>query len=141
MAYRFDSTAQLLDAPQRLGIAPRQHVGQPPQPVPGQSYRGDDYMRLPSLIPGTRWIEQPGQLRIAGVDVFAWCGASTLQLSIGADYVVTAQDVVDAEAMERDLGHLGLPVQDPPLDNKHCICPRYYPDFFAPASAAAGVRA
>ena len=31
---------------------------------------------------------------------------------------------------EAELRAWGPPLQDPPLDDKHCICPTYYPDFF-----------
>ena len=53
---------------------------------------------------------------------------------------VTPQDLDAAEAVERGLPRIGLPAQDPPLDNHHCICPKYYPDFFPPAPLGAHVE-
>ena len=103
---------------------------QPPQPEAGVGYRGDVFSAFPSLIPGTRWIEQPGRCTMADQEIFVWCEEDRINLMIGTDYRVTESDVAAAEKVEQVLEEAPLTILDPPVDDKHCICPKHYPDFF-----------
>lgn len=130
VAYRYRSPAELRDFFAFLGLELAVHARCPPHVRPGVAYTVEDYARLPSLIPGTRWIEQPGHRLIAGKRVFLWCTEEAIRISLGSDYVVSERDIADAEALEAVLAAAPLPRMDPPIDDRHCICPKYYPQFF-----------
>jgi hypothetical protein len=102
----------------------------PPQATRGVSYSADAFSRFPSLIPGTEWLEQPNHREIAGQPVFIWCSQDQVKLSIAHGYEVTEADVRSAELVEVTLQGVSLARVDPPADSEHCVCPRYYPDFF-----------
>lgn len=91
---------------------------------------GTDAKHL-SIIPNTAWITQPGRCVIRGHDVFVWCNANQIKMSLGGNYVVTESDVVAAEALEQLLKHSPLECIDPPFDSTNYICPKYYPEYFA----------
>ena len=114
-----------------LGIRIVVHAERPPQPEPGKSYRSDVFAQFASLIPGTQWIEQPKHCQIAGQKIFAWCDRDQLKLSVFSDYEVTEADVEAAAIIEQSLLRASLERVDPPTDNRHCICPKYYPGYFA----------
>ncbi len=84
----------------------------------------------PSLIPGTS-LKQPGHCFVTGQKVFVWCETSKIKISLGADYRVTEAHVQAAEAIEVVLSDAPLLRIDPPVDNEHCICPKYYPAYFS----------
>jgi hypothetical protein len=115
----------------KAGIIPIVHPTRPPQMEKGLSYPGDTLRQFPSLIPGTEWMQQPGHCRIVGQQVFVWCTQKEIRISISSGYDVTEADVAAAEAVEAFLGdHLAGRI-DPPVDDDHCICPKYYPDYFS----------
>ncbi|TJZ68367.1 hypothetical protein [Chitiniphilus eburneus] len=113
-----------------LGVELVQYHEQPPQPQSGVPYPGDEYARFPSLVPGTQWFRQPGHCQIAGQPVFVWCDRDAIRISIGSDYIVTEEDVLSALRVEKALAQAPLQHRDPPADNEHCICPKYYPAYF-----------
>jgi hypothetical protein len=113
-----------------VGIQMVRFDTKPPQPGPGVSYPGDEFARFPSLIRGTEWVQQPGHCEIAGNRAFIWCEAGQIKVSASTTYDVTEADVENAERLEQVLRHVPLEVLDPPQDNQHYICPKYYPDFF-----------
>lgn len=84
-----------------------------------------------SIIPNTTWIVQPGRCVLNGHEVFVWCSANQIKMSLGENYVVTEADVVTAEALEQLLKHSPLERIDPPLDSRNYICPKYYPEYFS----------
>ena len=53
-----------------------------------------------------------------------------IKLSIGTGYQVALSDVAAAEVVERALQGAPLSLIEPPVDNRNCICPKYYPDYF-----------
>lgn len=133
VAYRYDSIQGLRDFFAFLDMALVEHSERPPQPVPGVAYPGDEYARFPSLIPGTKWIEQPGHCEIAGRRAFIWCTEGQIKLSLASGYVVSENDVASAEALEPVLREAPLARIEPPIDNLNCVCPKYYPQFFGHA--------
>lgn len=138
VAYRYDSIQQLRDFLAFLDLAPVEHPERPPQPAAGVAYLGDEYARFASLIPDTEWIEQPGHCEIAGHRAFIWCTGEQIRLSLASGYVVSESDVASAEALEIVLRTAPLARIEPPIDNRNCICPKYYPQFFGNVSAAWG---
>lgn len=131
VAYSYRDAGQLEEALTGLGIELHRYKEKPPQAQIGVSYRGDDFLKFPSIIPGTTWIAQPGQCVIAGVKVFIWCEADRVRISVGDRYDVTEADVRNAEVVERALKSIPLERVDPPLDSNHYICPTYYPEYFS----------
>jgi hypothetical protein len=101
----------------------------PPQPTPGKRYSSEDYAAFPSLVTGTKWVEQPGHCTIFGKPVFLWCSNGTVKISASAgSWNVTGDHVRVAEELEQEFDGLGpLEVVDPPTDTEHYFCPKYYP--------------
>lgn len=128
-AFGYPSLQTLEHAFASLGIAPVRHRVVPPQPEVGRAYAGDVFAAFASLIPGSL-IEQPGWQQMHGGPVFVWCGADEIRFSVADGYGVTDANVAHAARIEPALMALGLEPIDPPVDNKHCISPRYYPDYF-----------
>ncbi len=114
-----------------LGITLRRHASQPPQAEPGKRYHSDEWARFPSLIAGTRWLEQPQQCRIAEQPVHAWSGADRVTLRISRGYAVDDDCVRSAERVEQALSAVAAERIDPPLGGRLCISPAQYPDWFA----------
>lgn len=131
VSYAYQDTSDLLAFFAHLGVRLIVHDQPPPQSQHGIPYQGDIYSAFPSLIPGTRWIAQPKYCVVAGQQVFAWCEANKIRLSVGAGYRVAASDVAAAEVVERALKDAPLPLVEPPVDNRNCICPKFYPDYFS----------
>lgn len=80
-------------------------------------------------------LAQPGWVRLADADVHVWVASGRLALQISdADdlYDVTEAAVRAAESVERVLAPIRDLAIDPPLDDAHCICPKYYPELWAP---------
>lgn len=130
VVFTYNTTDELLRFFDHLGLALRTHAERPPQPEPGKSYPMHEYDAFPSLIPNTKWIEQPRHCTISGQPVFAWCYGGKIKLSLGANWQVNESHVVIAEVLERVLKSAPLPWVDPPVDHKRCVCPKYHPDYF-----------
>ncbi|MCH8497563.1 MAG: hypothetical protein LAT63_03750 [Marinobacter sp.] len=130
VVFRYDNIEQLQAFLTSLGISLVRFDAAPPQPEPGVSYPGDVFMRFPSLIPGTRWLQQPGHSVVWGHKVFIWCNGETVRLSIHDGYYVTEACVAAAEVLETALAHCDLERIDPPVNTKNCICPQHYPEYF-----------
>ncbi|MCC4585550.1 hypothetical protein LL962_00235 [Xanthomonas sp. NCPPB 1067] len=128
-AFGYPSLQMLERALVSLGIATVQHDVAPPQPEVGRAYPGDVFAAFVSLIPGSL-VEQPGWQQIQGGPVFVWCNADEVRFSVADGYAVTDANVAHALRLEPLLRQLGLKPIDPPVDNRHCISPRYYPDYF-----------
>lgn len=130
VSYAFDDEPALEAFFGAIGVGLVRHATMPPQPVIGQSYRGDEFPRFVPMIPGTLF-EQPRRCRVAGQSVFIYCRPNRIDLGIGADDAVGESDVRSAAAVEAVLARAPLRAIDPPVNGKHCICPTYYPDWFA----------
>jgi hypothetical protein len=82
---------------------------------------------------------QPGHTKILGVRVFAWVNRNCMDFELcGADgdpYEVTQKDFQNAKRLDDQLQGLQLKFRDPPVDSHHCICPKYWPEFFSPDPA------
>jgi hypothetical protein len=130
VAYEYAHVANLHQFFGHLGVPLTTFTERPTQPEPGVAYTFAEFTKFPSLIPGTCWIRQPGHCSIAGQQVFVWCEANGVMISLGTDYRVIEAHVEAAEAIEKVLKDAPLIRVDPPVDNEHCICPKYYPAYF-----------
>ena len=130
VCYRYGSHDELQHFFETLQCPLTHYASQPEQPVAGRSYPVQEYARMPSLIPGTRWTKQPGHCVIAGERVHAWCAAGEITLSVGAGYTITEADVESAMRVEPALAPLDAMRKDPPVDNPRCLCPKYHPEYF-----------
>lgn len=130
VAYQYGHIENLQRFFGHVGIALNIFAERPPQPEPGVAYPSTQFDKFPALIPATSWIEQPGHCSIAGRQAFVWCEASRVNISLGTDYQITEAHVQAAEAIEKVLENAPLAWIDPPVDNEHCFCPKYYPDYF-----------
>ena len=74
---------------------------------------------------------QPGHCSPFGLAAYVNFVNDRVTLSVSSGYDVTEQDVERAESLERHLVSMPFARIDPPRDNKHCICPHYYPEFFS----------
>jgi hypothetical protein len=114
VALRAESEAELLALFATLGIAA---IPQPPD---------DNTSRIPHLP----HLRQPGHVRVAGEPAFAWAGPGRLELQLfdpDSPWDVTARTVRSAARIEPLVAVLRESVIEPPLDDKHCVCPKYHP--------------
>lgn len=130
VAFPYSNVEELRAFFTQLNIALVEYDSQPEQPEAGKAYRVDVFQQFASLIPGARWIEQPGHCKIAGRDVFAWCDGNEVRITIAANYLVTEEQILSAQDVEKVLFAVALQPSDPPKDSQHCICPKYYPAYF-----------
>jgi len=131
VGFSYDSAQDIKNFFDFLGIELVQHTTKPPQPETGVPYPGNVFASFPRLIKDTRWIEQPGHCQIRGISVFAWCEKGKIRLSVSGDgYEVTSEHVANAELLEKVLVNAPLKLLDSPIDDKHCVCPKYYPELF-----------
>ena len=122
VSFVYKEPAQLDTFLAGLGIKLVKFDAPPPQPLPGVAYPGDAYLQFPSLIDGTLW-QQPGRCDIMGIEVFIWCHAGVLKISLHDGYAVSEQNVRDAEAIEKLLARVVLERIEPPADSLHYIFP------------------
>lgn len=105
-----------------------------PRPVAGQSYTGAEYARFRDAIGRFPDVAQPSHVRLAGEKAFAWVGSDRLTVSISDEddiWSVTDAAVEVARRVEPMIDPIAHRVIDPPGNDRHCICPTYYPDFWA----------
>jgi len=129
---RIDSEADLqrifrcLEIP-LIEIRPDEEVAQP-----GKSYTGLEYAKLVKPLYRFPRFREVGWTNIHGVKVFVYF-ARTLTISITDPedvWSVTEPAFRAAESLEPWIALVADAVMDPPLDNKYCICPKYYPEFW-----------
>ncbi|HKP39617.1 hypothetical protein [Mycobacterium sp.] len=117
-----------------LGVPAHAIAPDTPDPKRGTAYTLAQYAVFPSRIDRVPTISQPGRVQIAGHNAFAWAHDGRLTFSLSDDdapFDVTERTVDAALAIERRLLLVATEVLDPPLDNRHCICPKYYPAVWA----------
>ena len=75
----------------------------------------------------------PNRIQVEGVDVSVYHANGRLELSITDSrqpYAVTQAAVDAARSVELLLERLAGMLVEPPQDDRHCVCPRYYPSFW-----------
>jgi hypothetical protein len=129
-AFRYQNFEQLQRFLEAMGVSLVKYDEKPPQPEPGVSYSADEFAKFLSLIPNSRWIQQPEHCTIEGQNVFIWCANEIMKISISDGYWVTESNVVAAEVVEKAIENCDLERIDPPVNTKHYICPQHYPKYF-----------
>lgn len=129
-SYRFGSIDELQSQFAALGILLNTYQLAPPQPEVGKSYSSAEFESFPSLIFGTL-VEQPKWQRINGEKAYIWCHGGIVKFSISEGYEVNDGCVLAAERVEQALSALALERVDPPVDRPHCVCPKFYPQYFS----------
>ncbi|NGZ75216.1 hypothetical protein [Saccharibacillus alkalitolerans] len=84
-------------------------------------------------IPNHPNLRQPGHLRLFGLPAHVWVRRDKLVVTISdADKPsdVTPRTVKAVEGLEAKLGELAERAVDPPLNDKHCLSPKFYPELF-----------
>jgi hypothetical protein len=104
-----------------------------PRPVPGKPYPADEYAKFRSAVTRFPDIMQPGHVTVQGVSTFVWVDDDTMTIDSKGQNVWDVDDTAIASArhLEPLLEPLAAQVLEPPQDNRHCICPKYYPEFWA----------
>ena len=85
-------------------------------------------------MPGFPQYRQIGLTRLFWKKVFVWAEKDFITIEIvgtfGDMYTVSKWDFMKALNLEKKLEKLDVDFVDPPIDNNHCICPKYYPEFW-----------
>ncbi len=103
----YQGQADLIQLLKDLGIEPRVFDERPPQPEPGLAYRGDEMQKFVSLVPGTRWVAQPGHTELSGIRVFVYGSTDHCSIHIVSEvdggYGVGPADYAAAAQLEKTL--------------------------------------
>lgn len=114
-----------------VGLPVVVHAEPPPKPTVGKRYTMEEMAKFRTVIPGTAYVEEPGPVVLDGVRVHVRCPKGELVLTIGKDLVLTEEDVVAAETLERRLAGAPLAPKDPPIDDPSCVSPKHWAEWFA----------
>lgn len=94
-----------------LGVALVVHAVEPPKPVVGKRYSAAEAAVFVSVIPGTKFLQQPGAIVVDGSKVHARADGARIILEISTDWSVGEADVAAAEVVEKRLTTAPLAVQ------------------------------
>ncbi|GAB4975341.1 hypothetical protein MAHJHV61_39880 [Mycobacterium avium subsp. hominissuis] len=117
-----------------LGVAASAVTADAPTRRRGVAYSGADYAALPSPIGRFPHLCQPGHIEIDGHKAFMWVYADRVTVSLSDPddpFSVTAAAIESALFLEARISPIAAQLIDPPLDTRHCICPKYYPELWA----------
>lgn len=117
-----------------LGLKIEKFDREPQRPKVGKRYTSKEFERFPSLVPGTKWIKQPGRCSINGNEAFVWATDDRVILSAGCGHYEVTDDTVDcAERIEQSVNLIGFKdrIVDPPKDTLHYISPMNHPNEFS----------
>lgn len=133
VALRFSGEDELLEIMESLGVEIQRLPPDYRSPV---VYRYDQ--KQPHAIPEFPHLAQPGWRELNGVRTFIWVrggvilpGVMDLHVSDPDNpYEVTERAFQGAQTVEALLARHQHRIIDPPLDNEHCVCPQYHPQFW-----------
>lgn len=140
VAIRFGTEQELLEILAQLEIPVTRLPPTNPVPVPGVSYPGTEFAKFIPAVKAFPNIAQPRQVSLRGINVFVWIDAAQIRLEISDPldrYCVGAEAVHGAQVVEPLLAQLQAKLIEPPLDGKHCVCPKFYPEFWGGRGADA----
>ena len=128
VAISYNGESDLLAVLGTLGIHPRIFTEAPPQPKTGVSYPSEEFEKFPSIVEGTRCIEQPGHTEIFGTRVFVWCHKDRIMISLTNDlWDVGEATIRAAELIEPHIAEMRERIIDPPQDSDHYLCGAKHP--------------
>jgi len=132
---RYNGQEDLIKLFDSLEIKFQQFSEEPPQPEPHKTYSGQEFSKFPSLIPGTKWIEQPLHQVINGKFwIINGYKDRVKFIVVGPPekhWQITKTEFENAKQFETLFENHVHRIIDPPEDSKHCICPKYYPQYWA----------
>lgn len=132
---RFQSERELLEICNQLDLHLNTLPGDAPRPVPNRRYSADEFSKFRSRIEKLPHLEQPGRCQVKGIPAFVWVVERGLRIYLagaaGDPYEVSERDFENALSADGLLEPLRDRVVDPPQDNPRCVCPKYYPAFWA----------
>ena len=135
LSLKYDGQNDLLILLQSLEIKYQQFAEKPAQPVQNQKYSGQELAKFPSLVPDTEWVEQPKHQAINNISFFVWCYKERVEFTISGTlenrWHITEMEFENAERLEPLFENHVQRIIDPPEDTKYCICPKYYPQYWA----------
>jgi hypothetical protein len=134
VALRIGSERELEGVFAQLQIPVRRLPPDNPEPQIGVAYTGAQYAEFKTGTPDFPRIQQPSHVTIAGQKAHAWMLKGQLQITIHdqlSPYDVTQEAVDSARQVEPLLAPLRARIIDPPRDNRNCVCPKFYPLFWA----------
>ena len=134
VALQIDSEEDLVETCSRLGLPLRRIPAATLRPVQGVSYSTEEYAKFDSSIRSFPTIEQPGWTTLLGFKVYVWVGPNRLEISVTNEddpYAVSAAAVDVASKIEELLPPLAERLIEPPRDDRSCICPKLYPEFWS----------
>ncbi|MDO3408148.1 hypothetical protein QWJ34_00055 [Saccharibacillus sp. CPCC 101409] len=82
-------------------------------------------------------LRQPGHIRLMKLPAHVWIQSDRIAISLfDADDPtgVTGRTIKSAAAIESRLEAFKDRLIDPPLKDRHCLCPKFYPDLFPDAA-------
>ncbi|WP_172195813.1 hypothetical protein [Saccharibacillus qingshengii] len=123
-AFRVSSREELMEICDHLGITLQSLPEIDAASAAADRFRIQEYPNL----------KQPGHLKLFNLPAHVWVRPGKLVITISdADkpFDVTPRTVKAVETFETKLGFLTERAVDPPLNDKHCFCPKYYPEYFA----------
>lgn len=114
-----------------LGVKIRVFNEKPDQPIAGVPYPQKEIESFASLIPGTKWWEQPGNVVIKDEPVYIDCYNGMVAISIfHGRGEVFAEQFESAIRLEAKLPPLKLRNVMPPVDEKYCFSQTTHPKCF-----------
>ena len=133
VALRFSGEDELLEIMESLDI----EINRLPPDYRSPTVRRHGQKRI-SPIPEFPDLAQPSHQELDGVRTFIWVrGGVTrpgvIDLTISdpdKPFELTEQAFQGAQRVETLLSQHQHRIIDPPLDNKYCVCPKYYPQFW-----------
>ena len=134
VALKIDSQGDVIETCSRLGLPLRRIPPDALKPVPGVFYSMEEYARkFNSSVLGYPTIAQLGWTTLLGFKVNVWISSDRLEVSVMSEddiYSVSAAAVDVASKIEGLLRPLEERLIEPPQDNRNCICPKFYPEFW-----------
>ncbi|KAA0022339.1 hypothetical protein [Antrihabitans cavernicola] len=130
VAIGFDGVDDLLSVCDGLGITLAAPGG--PAPVTGVTYTGAEWAKLAFPIQAFPQFAQPGWVRLADHNVHVHVGHDVRISAADEDerYDVTETAVAAAQRIEGLLAPIQGRIIDPPQNDRNCICPQQYPEFW-----------
>jgi hypothetical protein len=129
---RFESRSDLEGLLAHFGIPLQILPAGAPRPVPGKAYPADEFRSFRSTVDRFPDIIQPGHTSVLGVPAFVWVQDSRMTIDSTGENVWEVDDtaIASARRLEPLLEPLAARVLDPPQDDRHCICPKHYPELW-----------
>lgn len=130
----YTSPQQYLSHLQKLGITPQKLQADCFEPKIGQAYSQNDVDKFQFEIEDVKGYRQTKILKLQNEHVFLWAERGKLRIQISGPYYCPCEiyedEIRSAENIEGLFESVKDYIIDPPVDTIHCVCPKYYPQWF-----------